>query len=75
MFSVGYKYRRGRVFGDRLRLEKVDEKFDNWNKDVLGCTCRLDEAWVGIDFVGSERLTLWSILNHCLVGQLQYCEI
>ena len=42
--SVGYKYRRGRVFGGRLRPGKVEERCGHWYEDVLGRTWRLDEA-------------------------------
>ena len=74
--SVGYKYRRRRVFGGQLRPEEVDERCGHWDENVLGRTCRLDEALVGVDLVGWENMRWWSILNHCLVGQLvRYCEI
>ena len=69
------KYQRGRVSGDQLRPETVDKRYGQWNEDVLGRTCRLDETPVGFDLFWNENLTWWSNLNYCLVGQhTLYCE-
>ena len=60
---MGYKYRRGRVFGGQLRPEKVEEWCGHWDVDVLGRTCRLDETCVRVKLVGSEKTTWRSKLN------------
>ena len=74
--SFGCKYRRGRIFDDELRPERVDERCGHWNEDVLSRNCRLDESYVGFDLFGSEKLTWWSILSHYLVDQLLWqCDI
>ena len=48
--------------------------FGHLNKNKLGRTCGLDEAWVEVDLVGSEILRWLSILNHRLAAQLRCCS-
>ena len=61
--SDGDKYLRGRVFDGQPRFEKAEERRGHWNEDVLGRTCKLDEALERIDLVGRKRSIWWRVWN------------